>query len=46
MNTMTYLFAANAVIWIVLTLFLLRLHAGERKLGEEIARLRRQIDKT
>jgi CcmD family protein len=46
MNTMNYLFAANAVIWIVLALFLLRLHARERKLGEEIARLRRLIDKT
>ena len=46
MNTMTYLFAANAVIWIVLALFLLRIHAGERKLREEIDRLRRQIDRT
>lgn len=44
-NTMNYLFAAYAAIWIILALYLFSIHSRERKLQQEIERLKRQLDK-
>lgn len=46
MNTMPYLFAAYMAIWIILALFLLSMHSREKKLREEIRRLRQILEKT
>jgi len=40
MDTMSYLFAAYAAIWIILALYLFSIHSRERKLREEIERLK------
>ena len=43
MNNLPYLFAAYAVIWIALFVYLLRLGRKGRELEEEVRELRRQI---
>jgi len=45
MDTMNYLFAAYSAIWIILALYLLSIHSREKKLRDEIERLKRLIEK-
>jgi CcmD family protein len=40
MNTMHYLFAAYLAIWIILALYLFSIHSREKKLREEVRRLK------
>jgi CcmD family protein len=40
MNTMHYLFAAYLAIWIILALYLFSIHSREKKLREEVQRLK------
>jgi CcmD family protein len=44
MNTMHYLFAAYLAIWIILALYLFSIHSRERKLREEVRRLKRMME--
>ena len=44
MDTMNYLFSAYAAIWIILALYLFSLHSRERKLRDEIERLKRTLE--
>jgi CcmD family protein len=46
MNTMPYLFAAYMAIWILLALFLLSLHSREKKLRQEVQRLKQILEKS
>jgi CcmD family protein len=41
---MHYLFAAFLAIWIILALYLFSLHSRERKLREEVARVKRMLE--
>jgi len=43
MNTMNYLVAAFAAIWVLLAVYLFMLHAREVKLREEVRRLKQSI---
>jgi len=43
MNTMNYLFAAYLAIWIILALYLFSIHSREKKLREEIERLKQVL---
>ncbi len=45
MNTMNYLFAAYTVIWIILALYLFSIHSREKKLREEVERLKQLLEK-
>jgi len=45
MDTMKYLFAAYMVVWILLALYLFSIHSRERKLREEVERLKEILDK-
>jgi len=45
MNTMHYLFAAYMAIWILLAFYLLSIHSREKKLREEVRRLKRMLEK-
>lgn len=45
MNPMNYLFAAYAAIWIILACYLFSIHSREKRLREEVARLRQLLDK-
>ncbi len=40
MNMMNYLFAAYMAIWIILAIYLFSIHSREKKLREEVRRLR------
>jgi CcmD family protein len=44
-NPMNYLFAAYLAIWIILSLYLFSIHSREKKLREEVHRLRQIIEK-
>jgi len=44
MNTMQYLFAAYMAIWIILAVYLFSIHSREKKLREEVRRLRELLD--
>ena len=46
MNTMNYLFAAYTAIWIILAVYLYSIHARERKLRAEVARLKLLLEKS
>ena len=46
MDTMHYLFAAYLAIWIILALYLYSIHSRERKLREEVQRLKRMLEKS
>ena len=46
MNTMHYLFAAYAAIWIILACYLISIHSREKKLREEVERLKQTMGKT
>ncbi len=45
MNTMNYLFAAYAAIWIILAIYLYSIHSREKKLREDVDRLKRLLEK-
>jgi len=45
MDTMHFLFAAYLAIWILLALYLYSIHSREKKLKEEIRRLRQMLEK-
>ncbi len=45
MNTMNYLFAAYTAIWIILAVYLFTLHSRERKLREDVERLKAMLSK-
>jgi CcmD family protein len=45
MNTMNYLFAAYMAIWILLALYLFSIHSREKKLRQDVERLKEIIDK-
>jgi CcmD family protein len=45
MNKMPYLFAAYMAIWILLAFYLFFIHSKEKKLQEEVRRLKRMLEK-
>lgn len=45
MNTMNYLVAAYSAIWIILALYLFSIHSRERKLRDDVARLKEAMRK-
>ena len=45
MNTMHYLFAAYLAIWILLAIYLYSIHSREKRLQEEVTRLKRMFEK-
>lgn len=46
MNPMHYLFAAYLAIWILLACYLFSIHSREKKLREEVQRLKCRLDKS
>jgi CcmD family protein len=46
MASMRYLFAAYLAIWILLALFLYSLHSREKKLQQEVRRLKELLEKS
>ncbi|MBM3788938.1 MAG: CcmD family protein [Acidobacteria bacterium] len=42
-NPMNYLFAAYAAVWIILAIYLYSIHSREKKLRQEIDRLKRLL---
>ncbi len=44
-NTMNYLFAAYAAIWIILAIYLFSIHSREKKLREELRSLKELVDR-
>jgi CcmD family protein len=46
MDTMHFLFAAYMAIWILLAAYLFSIHSREKKLREEVRRLRQMIEKS
>jgi CcmD family protein len=45
MDAMNYLFAAYAAIWVILALYLFSIHSREKKLAEEIDRLKKSLER-
>ena len=45
MDTMNYLFAAYMAIWILLAFYLFSIHSREKKLRQEVERLKKILDK-
>jgi CcmD family protein len=45
MNTMNYLFAAYAAIWIILAIYMYSIHSREKKLREDVERLKQLLEK-
>jgi CcmD family protein len=43
---MHYLFAAYMAIWILLAAYLFSIHSREKKLREEVQRLKRMLEKS
>lgn len=44
MNTMNYLFAAYAAIWIILAVYLYSIHSREKRLRQDIDRLKGLVE--
>jgi CcmD family protein len=44
MDTMRFLFAAYMAIWIILAIYLYSIHSREKKLREEVRRLRQMLE--
>ena len=44
MDTMPYLFAAYLAVWIILAVYLFSIHSREKKLREEVRRLRKLVE--
>jgi CcmD family protein len=45
MNTMHYLFAAYTAIWVILAIYLFSIRSREKKLQEEVQRLKKMLEK-
>ena len=45
MDAMNYLFAAYSAIWVILALYLFSIHSREKKLAEEIDRLKKSLER-
>ncbi len=45
MDVMNYLFAAYAAIWVILALYLFSIHSRQRKLAQEIERLKQALER-
>jgi len=45
MNTMNYLFAAYTAIWIILAIYLYSISSREKRLREDVDRLKQQLEK-
>jgi CcmD family protein len=45
MNPMNYLVAAYSAVWIILAVYLFSIHSREKKLREDVARLRESLRK-
>jgi CcmD family protein len=43
MDTMNYLFAAYTAIWIILAAYLFSIHSREKRLREDLERLRQSL---
>jgi CcmD family protein len=46
MDNMHYLFAAYLAIWILLAIYLFSIHSREKKLREEVRRLKQILEKS
>jgi CcmD family protein len=46
MDTMHYLFAAYLAIWILLAIYLFSIHSREKKLRDEVRRLKQLLEKS
>jgi len=46
MDNMNYLFAAYMAIWVLLALFLFSIHSREKKLRDEVERLKNIVEKS
>ena len=46
MNPMNYLFAAYTAVWIILAVYLFSIHSREKKLREEVQRLKQLLART
>jgi len=46
MDTMRFLFAAYMAIWILLAVYLYSIHSREKRLREEVRRLRQMLEKS
>jgi CcmD family protein len=46
MDNMHYLFAAYLAIWILLAIYLFSIHSREKKLREEVQRLKQLLEKS
>jgi len=44
MDAMKYLFAAYAAIWVILALYLFSIHSRQKKLAQEIERLKQALE--
>jgi CcmD family protein len=44
MDPMHYLFAAYAAIWVILALYLFSIHSREKKVAQEIERLKQALE--
>ncbi|MBP1600572.1 MAG: hypothetical protein H6Q06_723 [Acidobacteria bacterium] len=44
MDAMHYLFAAYAAIWVILALYLFSIHSRQKKLAQEIERLKQALE--
>jgi CcmD family protein len=45
MNPMNYLVAAYSAVWIILAAYLFSIHSREKRLREDVARLRESLKK-
>jgi CcmD family protein len=45
MNTMNYLFAAYVAVWLILAVYLYSIHSREKKLRQDVERLKEMLGK-
>jgi CcmD family protein len=45
MNTMNYLFAAYVAVWLILAVYLYSIHSREKKLRQDVQRLKETLGK-
>jgi CcmD family protein len=45
MNTMNYLFAAYVAVWLILAVYLYSIHSREKKLRQDVQRLKEMLGK-
>ena len=46
MNTMNYLFAAFVAVWLILAVYLYSIHSREKKLRQDVQRLKETLGKS